>query len=159
MRRLSLAAKRCVECGRRIGLRRRPVETAEREALHPACLPAFVARDSGSVADALAEWEAIVEAVEAGGPVPTDDLTLALAARDFLEAARSELSRMWTDELGRLDERYRAATRPDRDRVMVTLWRHGPGWWWLRLPARGEAGAYFDNYAEEVRRTAARRLS
>jgi len=81
---------------------------------------------------------------DTGEAIPTDDLTLALASRDALEERRDRLEQAEAERLDRIDARYRAVTRHDEDDVLSTLWRHSGGWWWLRRPAQGEAGAYFD---------------
>jgi hypothetical protein len=153
--RVPLAVRRCAVCGRRLGIRGRAVEITGGEAAHLACATKLVEdRSERPVGDLLAEWDRIAAVLETGEAVPTDDLTLALASRDALEERRDRLAQAEAERLDRIDARYRAATRPDEDDVLATLWRHGGRWWWLRLPARGEAGAYFDEEADGVRRFA-----
>jgi hypothetical protein len=125
------------------------IEIAGGDAAHLACAPKLVEEPSeGAVEDLLADWQRLAAVLETGEALPTDDLTLALASRDALEERRDRLTRAEAERLDRIDARYRAATRPDDHDVLATLWPHSGGWWWLRLPAHGEGGAYF---GEETR--------
>lgn len=140
-------------CGRRLGVPARTVEIEGGDAAHVSCAHALVDSPSaGTTEELLDEWRWLASVLETGEALPTDDLTLALATRDVLEDRRPDLTPSEVGELDRIDGRYRAATRPDDGDVLATLWPHGGGWWWLRLPAQGEAHAYFEAEATELRR-------
>jgi hypothetical protein len=140
MRRFPVAVKRCVICGRRVGIRGKAVEIDGGDAAHLTCAWELVEDASERpVEDLLAEWERLAVLVESGEVFPTDDLTLALASRDVLEQRRGRLAWAEAERLDRIDTRYRAATHPDEAGFLATLWPHGGGWWWLRLPVSLEA--------------------
>lgn len=111
----------------------------ERAILEPIEVALFAAYARPITVDYLVgRWEEHIRDIEAGYEGGVDDYTYELSHRDDLERLLQEVPlelRMKLDRIvAPLDERFRQLTRPDEDNHLRHYFRHGPNWWWLRLP-------------------------
>ena len=94
----------------------------------------------------VAEWDAITiefaDDYEASIDDDTNDLCTRDILDDLLQAAPAGLREKLASHLTAADERFRQATVPDDERLIGLYFRHGPGWWWRRRPARGPLATY-----------------